>query len=498
MPTILQNTTTKQKIGMGVAAVAVLLVAIMLMKVASSPSYSTVATGVDPAQTDKMTAALDTKGIKWKLQNNGTAIAVDSGQVAQARVALAASGIPSNGQVGFSLFDKQKLGASNLQQQVTYQRALEGELAQTIQQVQGVTSASVNLVLPDTQLFSDQNSQSKASVLLQTNGVALDAGAVRGIAQLVVGGVKGLSLNNVSITDSTGQLLWPTSDSLENGPTANLKQAAENRYNQDLGARIQAMLNSAVGVGKATVQVNADMNVDQTTKDALQYANKGVPLTQKTQTENLKGSGSGAGGSAGTGSNIPTYSAAGGGGNNNYKNVTKDTTFGVSKTVSHTKVAPGTINKLGVAVLVDKSVPPATVAQLQSAVNAAAGINPKRGDTLTVTQVAFAKNPAGTAAPGAALNPMAYAKYAALGIGLALFLFFMSRHLKKREEDTLMREPTWLREIEAPTSLKELEQAAAMEFPTHEDSAMKKGLEELAARSPDRVAQQVRVWLNEE
>jgi flagellar M-ring protein FliF len=147
---------------------------------------------------------------------------------------------------------------------------------------------------------------------------------------------------------------------------------------------------------------------------------------------------------------------------------------------------------------VDKTVPPATVAQLQSAVSAAAGINTGRGDTLTVTQVAFAKNPAGTAAPGSALNPMAYAKYVALGLGLAAFLFFMSRHLKKREEDTLMREPTWLREIEAPTSLKELEQAAAMEFPVQEDSAMRKGLEELAARSPDRVAQQVRVWLNEE
>jgi flagellar M-ring protein FliF len=169
----------------------------------------------------------------------------------------------------------------------------------------------------------------------------------------------------------------------------------------------------------------------------------------------------------------------------------------VSKTVSHTKVAPGTINKLGVAVLVDKSVPPASVAQLQSAINAAAGINPKRGDTLTVTQVAFAKT-ATTGAPASKMNPMAYAKYLALGIGLALFLFFMTRQLKRREEDTLMREPTWLREIEAPTSLKELEKAAAMEFPIPADSATKKGLEELAARSPDRVAQQVRVWLSED
>src|SRR5919198_1239506 len=243
MQTLIQNTSTKGKIGMGVAAIAVVLVAILLMKVASSPSYSTVATGIDPSQTGKMTDALDQKGIKWQLRNNGTAIAVDSSQTAQARVALASSGIPTNGQVGFSLFDKQKLGASNLQQQVTYQRALEGELAQTIEQVQGVTSASVNLVLPDTQLFADQKSQSRASVLLTTNGVSLDAGAVRGIAQLVVGGVKGLSLSNVSITDNTGQLLWPTSDSLENGPSANLKQAAQNRYNMDLGSRLQALLN---------------------------------------------------------------------------------------------------------------------------------------------------------------------------------------------------------------------------------------------------------------
>ena len=497
MGTLIGNTSTKGKIGIGIAAVAVVLVAIMLMKIASSPSYTTVATGIDPAQTSKMTAALDQKGIKWKLENNGTAIAVDSGATAQARVALASSGVPTNGTVGWDLFQKQKLGASNMQQQVTYQQALEGELTQTIDQVQGVQSSQVNLVLPDQQLFSDQNSQARASVLLNTGGVTLDGGSVRGIAQLVMGGVKGLSLNNISITDNTGQLLWPTGDSLANGPTANLKQAAQNRYNMDLGARLQAMLNQAVGVGKGTVQVNSDLNVDQTSKDALLYASKGVPLTEKKQTENLKGTGGSASGTAGTGSNIPTYSAAGSGGNNNYKNTTTDTTFGVSKTVSHTKVAPGTINKLGVAVLVDKSVAPAEVAQLQSAIAAAAGIDKTRGDTLTVTQVPFAKVSA-VKPPGAAMNPIAYAKYVFLGLGVMLFLFFMSRHLKKREEDTLMREPTWLRQIESPTSLKELEKAAAINIPSPEESATKRGLEELAARSPDRVAQQVRMWMNED
>ncbi|HEX6458462.1 MAG TPA: flagellar basal-body MS-ring/collar protein FliF [Thermoleophilaceae bacterium] len=496
MGTLLQNTSTKGKIGMAAAAIGVLLVAVLLMKMASSPSYSTIATGIDPAQTGKMTAALDSKGVKWKLVNNGTGIAVDSGQTAQARVALAEQGLPQSGQAGFELFDKQKLGASNLQQQVTYQRALEGELSQTIGQVQGVSGAQVNLVLPQEQLFSDQNSTAKASVLLNTGGNALDPNAVRGIAQLVSGGVQGLSLQNVSITDSSGQLLWPTSDSLGSGPSASLKEAAQNRYDQQLGAQLQAMLNQAVGMGKATVQVNADLNVDETSKDALVYAKKGVPLTSHKQNETLKGSG-GAGGTSGTGSNIPSYATgSAGGGNNNYNNKVQDDTFGVSKTVSHTKVAPGTVNKLGVAVLVDKSVPPATVAQLQSALGAAAGINPKRGDTITVSQVAFAKQPLPTT-PKTPLNPIGYAKYVLLGIALLGFLFFMTRHLKKREDETLMRKPTWLNEIEAPTSLAELEASTANEIPLPAESATKKGVEEVADRAPDRVAQQVRIWMNE-
>ena len=151
--------------------------------------------------------------------------------------------------------------------------------------------------------------------------MALDPGAVRGIAQLVMGGVKGLSLSNVTITDNSGQLLWPTSDSLANGPTANLKQAAESRYDQDLGAQLQTRCSTRrVGLGKAAVQVNADMNVDQTTKDALQYANKGVPLATKTQTETLKGSGGGSGGRLRQRRRTsPATPAGGSGGNSNYK-----------------------------------------------------------------------------------------------------------------------------------------------------------------------------------
>src|SRR5436305_6211083 len=115
-------------------------------------------------------------------------------------------------QPGCSLFDKSQLGASNFQQQITYQRALEGQLDTTIEQIQGVDSAQVNLVLPNPQqqLFADNSQPSSASVLLSNSG-NLDPSAVRGIANLVASSVPGLQLGKATITDGTGQLLWPTS-----------------------------------------------------------------------------------------------------------------------------------------------------------------------------------------------------------------------------------------------------------------------------------------------
>jgi flagellar M-ring protein FliF len=110
--------------------------------------------------------------------------------------------------------------------------------------------------------------------------------------------------------------------------------------------------------------------------------------------------------------------------------------------------------------------------------------------------VAFAKQPAVTT-PKTPINPAGYAKYVLLGLGLMAFLFFMMRHLKKREDETLMRKPTWLTEIEAPTTIAELEAGTAPAMPVPQESPLKKGMEELADRSPDRVAQQVRLWMNE-
>jgi flagellar M-ring protein FliF len=509
--TLLMNMTPKGRLMLAGSIIAVIVLIFLMTRLAGAPSYTTVMAGVDPAQTSKITSALDAKGVKYEIRNNGTAIAVDKSQMSDARIALAEKGLPNATQPGMELMEKQKLGSSDFQQQVAYQRALEGELAQTIGQIEAVGGATVRLVLPQDQLFEDKQSAAKASVLLSSPGDALEPGAVRGIAQLVSGSVQGLGLNQVSITDNTGQLLWPNqAGGASDGQMASTaKQAAEARYAQGIESNLNAMLAQTLGPGKAQVQVNADLNMDQATRDELEYGEEGVPLRSSKEEEGLAGGG-GAGGAAGTATNtVPGYAAGGGGAGSQYDRTKDETEWGVNKRVTRTKVAPGTVNRTNVAVMVDESVPQAQVAAVRQAVQAAAGIDQGRGDRLTVSQVAFAKPPAPAKKP-VTESALGLAKYVAAGLGLLLFLFFVTRHLRRREAETLMGEPVWLREIEAPTTVAELEAGGGYRLGAGDDEAgsarrargepnpLRGELEEMIDHEPERVAQQVRAWMNEE
>jgi len=499
MPALLANVTPRGRIVLALSAIALVAIVFFGMQIAGRPSYALISTGMDPADTGKVTAALDEQGIAYELRNNGTALAVEKAQSAKARIALAGKGLGGGAasQPGFELFDKQKIGTSDFQQQVTYQRALEGQISKTIDQVQGVNGAQVRLVLSEDQLFSESSTPATAAVLLTGSAGALDPGAVRGIAQLVSSSVKGLKASNVSITDGAGELLWPRGENGSGGGVS--KQTIQARYASQVEAGLGALLTRTVGPGKAEVKVSADVNADEATSDELTYAKKGTPLKETVENEKLAANPAGAAGAAGTTANVPGYTqAAAAGGGQGYDRKSSTTQYGVDKKVVRTKVAPGAVNKLNVALLVDKSVPAAEIPALQKAVASAAGIDPVRGDTLAVSQIAFAKVPTG-AAPGAGPGGMiGYAKYAAAGLALLAFLFFSARHLRRREGEMLMREPQWLREIEAPTTLANLERPrAAAALPERSDSPARQQVEELAAREPERVAQQIRTWMRD-
>jgi flagellar M-ring protein FliF len=361
-------------------------------------------------------------------------------------------------------------------------------------------------VLPNStnQVFGEGQTASAAVLLSGTT--AIDPSSVRGIAQLVASSVPGLELSKVTVTDGSGQLLWPEASGGAGGSGGTSVQEAEQRYDQATAASLDAMLAQTLGVGKAQVLVYANMNVDQTTKESLEYAKTGTPLAQSKSLETLAGNGS-AGGVTGTAATGTTT-----GGKSNFKKETTSSSLGVSKTVTHSTIAPGTVESEHVSVLLDHSVPASAVPAIKEAITNAAGIQPKRGDTISIGQVAFAKS---TAATAAASSPLAYAKYALLGIAAFVFLFMTTRSLRKREQEPI-EEPVWLRELDAPMRLAELEREASTRpievsaangqpVPVGQGAAgagggdeIRRQVEALADTDPDRVAQQLRTWMQED
>jgi flagellar M-ring protein FliF len=344
--------------------------------------------------------------------------------------------------------------------------------------------------------------------MLGNSADTLDPGAVRGIAQTVASSVKGLKTDNVTITDVTGTLLWPAGDG--SGAAAGVaagKQALEARYTNAMEADLNQMLVRTLGPNKATVEVTADLNADKTSREELTYAKKGVPLKTVKETEKLKGGGSTTGGTAGTGANIPTYSAgsAAGGSNSNYSRTSGTTDWGVNKRVDHTDVAPGAINKQHVSLLVDKTVSPADFAAIQKAVSSAAGIDTTRGDVMQAAQVPFAKvaAPKTGPVPTSMLGPL---KWVGVGFAALLFLFFMTRSLRKREGEAIAA-PSWLTEIEEPVSLAQLEQETqvmngtqhpTIKLPPRAPDTNLQAIDQLMEREPERVAAQVKQWMAED
>jgi flagellar M-ring protein FliF len=494
-----------------VAAIGGTLFLTFLFQFASKPSYSTLLAGLNPTQTGKMTNELVSQGIPYQLQSDGTALAVPASDTSRARIALAGSDLLSQSSGDNSLFTSGQLGESNSQEQVQYQIALEQQLSDTIDQVQGVNGSQVELALPnpDDAVFADSSSQASAAVLL-SGGSDLDSGAIRGIAQLVASSVQGLSLNKVTITSDTGEELWPNGAS-GGGDGSLALEDAEANYDQQQQGQINAMLANTLGVGMATVVVNATLNENQSTTNALTYGTtgkSGIPLSSTTDAEKLTSKGG-----SGTGATIPTTTGVTtGSGTSNYSNKTSNSTFGVNKTITTTKTAPGELTGESVSVLVSNKVPAAEMPSIQSAVQAAAGISPanlKTGtDALVVKQVKFptttTTGPAAAAAPASGM--MGMVKEALVGIGAIVFLFLITRMLRRRESEPLaLRQATWLRELDSPRSLIELEDEAGSAEPVRvkrlrpaKSSTAKVQIEDLVEHEPDRVASQVREWMAED
>jgi flagellar M-ring protein FliF len=441
-----------QQIGLGAVVVTLIGLLFFVSTVGRGADTAMAFSGLNQDDEAAIVQKLKDAKIPYELADGGT-IRVPSGQVQDARLATAGMGLsgkPATGS-GFELFNQPTFGQTEFTQKVNYQRALENELARSIDQMDAVDSSRVHLVIPDQTLFTTQQQPTTASIMLKLKpGKHLDTAQARSISNLVAGSVQGLKPQNLTIVDVNGNTLTPDDTGGSTAGLTNKQLDTQRAYEASTEHTLQAMLDSVLGPGKASVRVSALMNWDQVEQTEETYT-PGDPtqtpvLTNHAVTEQSNGGAAGVGGVPGAASNnassVPTYQGGSSSGSTTSKTDT-ETTYQLNKTVSKTVHAPGAVTRLSVSVMLDDdpSNPNAALIQsVQNAVNAAAGIDPTRGDVLTVTSLPFNRQDFITAQAemqDAAQKSqlMNYLHLAALGLGpllmLAVLFFIFKRGRRK-------------------------------------------------------------------
>src|SRR5919112_4442788 len=200
--------TAGQKVVAIVGTAALLLAGFLVFRWAAAPSYAPLFSNLASADASAIIQELDTQGVPYKLSNGGNTIMVPREQVYSSRISLSGEGLPSANDSGYSILDDQSLSTSQFQEQTSFKRAMEGELANTIEAIDGVETAVVHLAMPEKQVFSDQQDPTTASVLVKTRtGTTLTPEQVQAVVNLVSSSIDGLKEENVTVADSTGKVL---------------------------------------------------------------------------------------------------------------------------------------------------------------------------------------------------------------------------------------------------------------------------------------------------
>lgn len=381
-----------QRITLGVAALAVVGLVLAVGYVQGHGPMAALYTGLGPEDVGVITKELQSKGIPYELTDGGGTVNVPQDQVYQLRADLAEVQLPGSGKVGYGILDDQSITASDFSQQVGYQRAMEGEMARTIEAMSGIDAATVHLAIPKDQVFALDDEQPSASVMVKTSRT-LDAEQVQAISNIVASGIQGLSPDRVSVADSEGHLLASPGGGGSSAGNAR-QQDALDAYESSVGDAIESMLAASFGPGKAKVTVSADLDFDQrsTTQETFESpttlpgATSPVASEESTKRESY---GAGAPADAGIlGTNGTEAPAAGADGS--YTLDQRDVKYALNHAVETTNSAPGKVNRISVAVIVDEAaVGEDQVAQVQELVSAAAGVQVDRGDTVVVNRMPF-------------------------------------------------------------------------------------------------------------
>ena len=368
---------------------------------ANQPEYAVLYSNLDQSTAGSVVNQLEQRGVKYELSGGGNVIKVPAGEVSRVRLALAKQGVPGGDRKGFSLFDQRDVvGMSSFAQRLNYQRALEGELQRTVNELEQVKSSRVHLVMPEKALFEKEQQPTKASVTVELeNRGSLGQESVAGVANLVASAVEGLKTDQVTVVDQNGRVLnGEKEDQPKSGPGDELLAYQRNIEN-GLEDELTSLVERIVGNGKAEVRVNAAIDDEQVKLHEVQYdpfskaARSEKVITQSSQ------DGPGAGGPAGAEANVPEAEGEGGAapnanGGQSSNRREEVTNYEISKTVRDVTRPGGGVKRLTVSVLVGgqsaegqegfQARSEEQLANIRELVANAAGIDSERGDQVTV------------------------------------------------------------------------------------------------------------------
>ncbi|MEH5617308.1 flagellar basal-body MS-ring/collar protein FliF [Enterobacter cloacae] len=539
---ILSSLRGSPKLLLVICGAAALSVIIALMFWAKEPDYRVLFSNISDEEGGAIVAQLSQLNVPYRIDTPGGVIMVPASQVHEVRMKLAQQGLPKGGSVGFELLDQEKFGVSQFTEQVNYQRALEGELARTIENLGPIQSARVHLATPKPSMFVREQKKPTASVTVNLlQGRTLDDSQVVAITHLISSAVTGLAAESVTIVDQRGNLL--TQSGLRGLQTAHLKYT--NEIESDYQQRIQRILAPLVGDENIRAQVTAQMDFTEQEQTLEQYQPNSDPekmaIRSRQASLSEQGNRRGASGVPGALSNTPpapatapltqplntpeddkkektTGSSASRETAQPYNNRSDETTnFEVDRTLTHTKSNAGRIQRLSVAVVINHlpqgeegkpgPIGEAELARINALVKEAIGYNAARGDSVNILNSAF-NGVVETPVPPFWKQDRFYALLMAIAryLVIAIIAWIMWRKLVQ---------PAWLRHQETTIRRLEMEKEAREEEIAAKKRAAEKHsreraqqrvdtelnsqqLRELAEQEPRVIALVIRQWMSKE
>ncbi len=463
---------------LGVAAVVAAMAGVWMW--GQQPDYRVLFANYNDRDGGAIVAELDKLNIPYKFSDGGGTIMVPSDRVYDARLKLASQGLPKGGNIGFELMENQKLGSSQFVEQINFQRAMEGELARSIESVSSVQAARVHLAMPKDSVFVTEQKAPTASVLINLYpGRTLDAQQVSAIVHLVASSVPELSPKNVTLVDQNGNLLSDASKPAPNGldPT-------QMKYVQDLqqsvARRIESIISPMVGAENVRAEATADIDFSRSEQAVESYKPNQTPDAMTIRSQQTSESSNGGGGASGVpgaltnqppapatapvtapaAGKAPATAAAPAASANTRKDSTVN--YEVDKTIQYVQQGSGGLKRLSVAVVVNyrkttdkagkvaqKPLSADEMAKITNLVKEAMGYNQQRGDTLNVVNSPFAmpevedipETPIWKQ-PSTIETAKATGKYILMGIALLLlYLRVLKPLLKKLSEPLALPAP---------------------------------------------------------